>query len=85
MKTAISLPDPLFREAERMAKRLKQSRSQFYRRALEEFIARHDEDEIARAYEEVFGSMTSDEREEYEQLGAFVRRAGRALLRRVEW
>ena len=38
MKTAISLPDRIFREAELTAKRLKVSRSAFYRRALEALI-----------------------------------------------
>jgi Arc/MetJ family transcription regulator len=42
MKTAISLPDPLFDMAERVAAELKLSRSELYRDALEEYLrARH--------------------------------------------
>lgn len=38
MKTAISIPDPLFEAAERASKRLGISRSRFYSRALEAYL-----------------------------------------------
>lgn len=38
MKTAISIPDPLFEAAERASKHLGISRSQFYSRALETYL-----------------------------------------------
>jgi metal-responsive CopG/Arc/MetJ family transcriptional regulator len=41
MKTAISIPDEVFEEAERLAIELQTSRSQLYSRALQEFVARH--------------------------------------------
>src|SRR6266511_1777128 len=41
MKTAISIPDDVFEEAERLATELQTSRSQLYSRALQEFVARH--------------------------------------------
>ena len=41
MKTAVSIPDDVFEEAERLATELKTSRSQLYSRALQEFVARH--------------------------------------------
>jgi metal-responsive CopG/Arc/MetJ family transcriptional regulator len=40
MKTTISLPDDLFRLAERAARQLKMSRSQLYAAALSEFLER---------------------------------------------
>ena len=46
MKTAVSVPDHVFAEAERLAKRLKKSRSQVYAEALAEYVARHDEDQV---------------------------------------
>ena len=46
MKTAISLPDTVFKEADRFAKRTKKSRSQLYTEAIEEYLARHNENEI---------------------------------------
>jgi metal-responsive CopG/Arc/MetJ family transcriptional regulator len=36
MKTAISIPDDVFAAAERLARRLKKSRSELYSRALRE-------------------------------------------------
>jgi hypothetical protein len=38
MKTAISIPDPLFEEAERIAKRRGMSRSELYSRAVAEYV-----------------------------------------------
>jgi len=40
VKTAVSLPDDLFRSAETAAKRLRVSRSKFYATAIEEFLNR---------------------------------------------
>jgi len=44
MKTAISIPDRVFRDAERLAERLKKSRSQMYSEAVAEYVARHEPD-----------------------------------------
>jgi metal-responsive CopG/Arc/MetJ family transcriptional regulator len=41
MKTAISIPDKVYRDAERLSRRLKKSRSQVYTEAVTEYIARH--------------------------------------------
>jgi metal-responsive CopG/Arc/MetJ family transcriptional regulator len=38
MKVAVSIPDPLFEEAERVAQRLRIPRSQLYSRALQAFV-----------------------------------------------
>ena len=43
MKTAISLPDKTFQEAEKLAKRLRISRSELYARTLEHFLRAHGE------------------------------------------
>ncbi|MEO1086367.1 MAG: hypothetical protein AAFY88_19190 [Acidobacteriota bacterium] len=42
MKTAISIPDPIFESAERLAERLEKSRSQLYSEAVAAYVARHD-------------------------------------------
>lgn len=42
MKTAISIPDPVFEEAERLAERMGKSRSQLYSEAVADYLARHD-------------------------------------------
>ncbi|MEM8994229.1 MAG: hypothetical protein AAGF23_05490 [Acidobacteriota bacterium] len=42
MKTAISIPDPIFESAERLAEKLEKSRSQLYSEAIAAYVARHD-------------------------------------------
>ncbi len=41
MKTAISIPDPTFEAAEKLARRLGWSRSQLYSNAVDEFIKKN--------------------------------------------
>jgi metal-responsive CopG/Arc/MetJ family transcriptional regulator len=41
MKTAISIPDPLFEAAEKLARRLGMSRSQLYSKAIDSFIEKN--------------------------------------------
>ena len=41
MKTAVSVPDDLFAQADRLAKRSRRSRSEVYSAALREYVARH--------------------------------------------
>lgn len=55
MKTAISIPDDLYRAAERAAKRLGLSRSELYRRALGAFLHRHSDKLVTEALDEVYG------------------------------
>ena len=61
MKTAISLPDSLFTEAERAAKRLGIPRSQLYAKALEEFIQRHDRLMISERLDKIYAQNHGDE------------------------
>ncbi len=77
MKTAISLRDSLFAAADRLARRLAKSRSQLYREADEEYIARHDPGEVTRALDRVAERL--DPRED-----RFARAAAAATLRRGE-
>lgn len=41
MKTAVSISDPVFQNAEQLAKRLKMSRSRLYAAAVAEYVNRH--------------------------------------------
>lgn len=43
MKTAVSIPDPLFQQADALAHRLQISRSELYANALRAFVAENDE------------------------------------------
>ncbi|MCC6155007.1 MAG: ribbon-helix-helix protein, CopG family [Candidatus Hydrogenedentes bacterium] len=53
MKTAISLPDPMFKKAERLAKRLGVSRSELYQQAIEALLERYDAKAITDSYNAV--------------------------------
>lgn len=78
MKTAISLPDAVFRAAERQAKRSKKSRSQLYSDALAEYLSRHAPDEVTEAMNRVVDELG-------DAPDPFVRAAARSVLERVEW
>jgi hypothetical protein len=55
MKTAISIPDPVFEAAEDLARRLGKSRSELYAEALRQYLERHrDDEDITRRLNEVF-------------------------------
>ena len=55
MKVAISLPDPTFKAAERVSKRLGMSRSQLYAQAVDAFVKSHRGVDVAAALAEVYG------------------------------
>jgi predicted transcriptional regulator len=78
MKAAVSIPDEVFEEADRLARELKTSRSQLYSRALKEFLARHAPDQVTEAMDRVCDELgrATDE---------FGQRAARRALERTEW
>ena len=78
MKVAISIPDPVFAEAESLAKRLNTSRSEVYSRALREFLGRHSPDRVTEQMDRTIASLGGDS-------DAFSQRAARRVLKRVEW
>lgn len=56
MKTAISIPDPLFQQAERLARRMGMSRSEVFQRAVAAFVQAHREANITEALNRVYGA-----------------------------
>ena len=78
MKTAISVPDKVFREAERYARHVKKSRSALYSAALTEYLARH-------APEAVTEALNRTWREIEPQEDTFVTEAARRALERTPW
>ena len=78
MKTAVSLPEQVFRAAERHAKRARKSRSQLYAEALSEYLDRHSPDEVTEAMNHVLDQVAADSNE-------FVANASRRILERSEW
>jgi predicted transcriptional regulator len=78
MKTAISVPDDVFHEAERLARRLKRSRSDVYSRAVSEYVARHGPDRVTEAMDQAVA-------EAGEAGDDFAVIASRRVLRRSRW
>jgi metal-responsive CopG/Arc/MetJ family transcriptional regulator len=78
MKTAISLPDPLFVEAERLARRLKKSRSQLYAAAVAAYLRRHDVEALTEAFDRVCAAVDS-------RTEPLVKEAAARVLGRSEW
>jgi len=60
MKTAISLPDDLFLQADRVAEQLNLNRSQLYQRALTEFLSRNDPASITARLNEIYSQESSE-------------------------
>ncbi len=54
MKTAVSVPDDLFRQAEAAARRLRVSRSKLYATAISEFLDRQQKSAVTERLNEVY-------------------------------
>jgi metal-responsive CopG/Arc/MetJ family transcriptional regulator len=78
MKTAISIPDKIYRDAERLSRRLKKSRSQVYTEAVTEYIARHDPEAVTDAMNKVCEAVDT-------RPDPGISRAARRVLEAVEW
>ena len=78
MKTAVSVPEDIFEQAERLARRTRKSRSRLYSEALKEYVARHAADEVTEAMNRVTTEVgdTKDR---------FTSSAARRVLERSEW
>jgi metal-responsive CopG/Arc/MetJ family transcriptional regulator len=78
MKTAVSIPDDVFAEAETLAHRSKYSRSELYARALREYVGRHSQDRLTEAMDRAMDDID-------EPADRFISRAGHRTLERAEW
>jgi hypothetical protein len=76
VKTAISIPDDVFRQAERLAKNRKISRSELYTAALVRMLEAEPKPDLTRAYDSAFDDDAHD---------SFADAAGRRILANVEW
>jgi metal-responsive CopG/Arc/MetJ family transcriptional regulator len=79
MKTAISIPDDLFKAAERIARRLGLSRSQLYQRAILHFLEGQAGSHMTEALDQVYDSR------EPIALDPVLDRMQRASLPQEEW
>ena len=59
MKVAVSIPDPLFKNAEQLARKLKKPRSQLYAEALASNVGSHDPKAITENLNQVYGHIAS--------------------------
>lgn len=78
MKVAVSIPDPLFQKVERVSRRLRLPRSQFYARALESYVREHSGQDITQRLNEVYARVPS-------KLDAAAEAVSLEVLRREEW
>lgn len=78
MKTAVSIPDPVFKEAEILAKRLGITRSKLYANALGAFVASHAPDSITDAMNAALDAAGSD-------ADVFSQQGASRILERSEW
>ena len=77
MKTAISIPDEVFEQAEELARRTGKSRSEIYSRAVREYVARYSTDALTQALDDVWDAEPAK--------AAFGREAARRTFERSEW
>jgi len=68
MKTAISLPDTLYEDAEKTAKSMGIPRSQLFAKALEEFINHHKIESITEKYNEIYSQIDSKDLSQIESI-----------------
>jgi len=78
MKTAISIPDDLFREVEACSRRLKLSRSRLFATAAREFLARHAPADATAAWNRAIAQAGQPGEE---PVAAALRRRTRAVIR----
>jgi metal-responsive CopG/Arc/MetJ family transcriptional regulator len=60
MKTAISLPDSVFAEAETLAQQLGLSRSELYSTALQAYLSKYNRQQILSKLNNVYSEESSD-------------------------
>lgn len=78
MKTAVSLPDEVFAEAEALAEAQGMTRSRLYTAALREYLARHQPDVVTEALDAVYATESS-------KLDQGLAAAAATTLQRSEW
>jgi metal-responsive CopG/Arc/MetJ family transcriptional regulator len=78
MKTAVSIPDDIFKKAERLARRTNKSRSELFSNALADYVARHAPDHVTEAMDQVCDDVGVE-------ADGFTSAASRRILERVEW
>jgi predicted transcriptional regulator len=79
MKTAVSVPDDLFAQVDRLARRSRRSRSELYSAALREYVARHAPDEVTAGLDRVISEVGQPDGDQ------FIAAAAQGTLGSTEW
>lgn len=82
MKVAISIPDPAFRKAEALAKRMNVSRSAVFARAVEAYEPDIASESLTEAANRFADEMTDEMREEQRM---WLRAGARTVIKHSEW
>ena len=78
MKIAVSIPDDVLEQAERLARSTRKSRNQLFCDALREYVARHAPKEVTDRMDQVCSELD-------EPADPFVSAAAGRILARSEW
>lgn len=78
MKTAVSIPDALFEEADELARRKGISRSQLYATAVKSYLEAQRSEDITEALNRIYADEPSE-------LDPFMARAASLTFKRNEW
>ena len=78
MKIAVSIPDPIFREAEEVSRRLRVPRSQLYSLAIAAFVRQHSGEDVTARLDAALAKVGSKADPGWESPGLEV-------LRREKW
>jgi hypothetical protein len=78
MKTAISIPDPVFSRAERFARRRQISRSALFTVAVTEFLEHHGEEDVTERLNQLYAAEDS-------RLDPALAKAQGVLLAKEQW
>jgi len=78
MKTAVSVPDDVYEQAEDLVRRSGRTRSELYSTALRDYLAAHDADSVTDVMDKALQEIGPD-------TDSFVESAARATLADTEW
>jgi antitoxin MazE6 len=78
MKIAVSIPDELFQRADEYATKSGKSRSELYREALTDYLARREPQSVTAALDALADELSQDR-------AGFIDEAARQTLERSEW
>jgi len=85
VKTAVSIPEDLFRRLEEIAGQRCTSRSKILAEALADYVARIDGEELTRRFNEALATMTEEEHEEDRRTLRAFQRMFAETLEPEEW